>query len=374
MNTSSAAPRLGVLALVCLGLVSLARAQSTAPRPSGAKPPAPTTQAPKPAAPKPAAPAPVASARARPSAITGSCNFSPIVADLEIALPFYQRVLGLQVPAALDDERPFDSTTPVLDMLGLRGAEMRWVTARIPGSRCGVEIVEVGKIDRAPRDPQPQDPGAATLVLIVRDVEPIFTRAQDTGARILTTGGVPIAVPSEGGAGILLRDPDGHFVEVLQALPPPPVSPGDTTNVIGWRVRLSVNDTDEALRLYRDRFGLEAKPGALAKNKAFTELNGLPDVPVRITTVTIPGGGRLDLAEYSGVPRTPLAARIQDPGATRLQLQAADVKAAADLAKQAGATVISQDGGIVTLPGGAQATVARDANNLFLVLFASPSK
>lgn len=37
----------------------------------------------------------------------------------------------------------------------------------------------------------------------------------------------------------------------------------------------------------------------------------------------------------------------------------------------AGATVISQDGGIVALQGGVRATVARDANNLFLVMFSN---
>jgi catechol 2,3-dioxygenase-like lactoylglutathione lyase family enzyme len=365
MRMRSTAFRMALLAMVCLALSPVTGAQTTAPKPAGSKPAAPRPPTSERAAP---APPPVP---AGPKPITGSCNFSPIVSDLEEAISFYQRVLGLQVPAAPDGERPFDSTTPVLDMLGVRGAEIRFVTARIPGSRCGVEIVEFGKLDRKPLDPKPQDPGATTLVLIVRDVEPIFTRAQNAGIPVLTTGGVPISVPSEGGAGILLREPDGHFVEILQAAAPPGATA--SANIIGWRVRLSVDSTEEALRLYRDRFGFEAKVAPLAKNKAFTELNGLADVPVRITTLNVPGGGRLDLAEYSGVSRTPLGARIQDPGATRFQMQAADVKMAVDLATQAGATVISQDGGIIELEGGVQATVVRDISNLFLVLSASPA-
>jgi catechol 2,3-dioxygenase-like lactoylglutathione lyase family enzyme len=357
----SAAVGPAVAVLVCLGLSTASGAQSRGAKPAPAKPPAS----------KPPAPAPAVAAPAVPRLIAGSCHFSPVVADLDVAIAFYQRVLGLQVAAAPDGERPFDATTPVLGMLGVPSAEMRSAIARIPGSTCGVEIVEFGKIDRAPKDPQPQDPGATTLVLIVRDVEPIFSRAQSTGAPILTTGGVPLSVPSEGGAGIVLRDPDGHFVEVLQAIPEPPQVPGDKANVLSWRVRLSVSSTEEALRLYRDRFGLEAKPGVTAKNKAFTALNGLPDVPVRITAMSLPGGGRFDLAEYTMVPRTPIGARIQDPGATRLQLQAVDLKAAVERASQAGATFISGDAGIVTLPDGVQATAARDPDNLFLVLFSN---
>jgi predicted enzyme related to lactoylglutathione lyase len=94
-------------------------------------------------------------------------------------------------------------------------------------------------------------------------------------------------------------------------------------------------------------------------------------VPVRLTTITLPLGDRLDLAEYGGVTRKPIGARIQDPGATRFQLHVKDVREAAELAKKAGATIVSQDGGIIELAGGAMATVARDPNNLFLVLISS---
>ena len=333
--------------------------------------PSPQKPTAKPATPKPA-PTPVATSTA-PSPIIGSCNYSPIVADLERAIVFYRRVIGLEVPPAGENGRPFDSTTPVLDMLGVRGAEMRWVTARIPASRCGVELVEFGKLDRTPLETRPQDPGATTLVLVVRDIEPIFSRALNASVPIVTTGGVPMTVASEGGAAILLREPDGHFVEVVQPKSLPKNEAPPSANIIGWHVRQAVGSTDEALRLYRDQFGLEVKSSALARNQTFTALNGLPDVPVRLTSVNLPGGGRLELAEYGGGERKPLGARIQDPGATRFQLQVRDVSNAIELAKKAGATVISQDGAIIDLPGDTKASVARDPNNLFLVIFSTPT-
>jgi catechol 2,3-dioxygenase-like lactoylglutathione lyase family enzyme len=303
--------------------------------------------------------------------IVSSCNFSPIVADLEKSIAFYQGVLGLTVPPPPATGRPFDSTSPVLDMLGVHGAEGRWVTARIPGSRCGVEIVEFAKVDRKPLTPRPQDPGASTLVLLVREIEPLLARARAAGTPIVTTGGAPVAVESEGGTAVLLRDPDGHFVELLQPSVLPATTAPATATVIGWRARISINRIDDTLKLYRDQFALDVKPATPAKNAAFSALNGLADASVGITTLNLPGGGRLDFAEFGAVSRSPLAARVQDPGATRVQLQASDAAVTIDLAKKAGATVISTDGAVVSLGGGTRAAGLRDRDNLFLVIFSS---
>jgi predicted enzyme related to lactoylglutathione lyase len=293
------------------------------------------------------------------------------VADLEKSIAFYQGVLGLTVPPAPATGRPFDSTSPVLDMLGVRGAEGRWVTARIPGSRCGVEIVEFGKLDRRPVTPRPQDPGATTLVLLVREIDPILTKARAAGTPIVTTGGAPIAVESEGGTAILLRDPDGHFVELLQPSAPPATTAPATATVIGWRARIAVDNIGDTLKLYRDQFALDVKPSTPAKNAAFAALNGLADNPIGITPLNLPGGGRLDLVVFTGVPRTPIGARVQDPGATRFQLQASDAAATVELAKKSGASVISTGGAMVSLGGGTSAAAVRDPNNLFLVIFSS---
>jgi catechol 2,3-dioxygenase-like lactoylglutathione lyase family enzyme len=303
--------------------------------------------------------------------IVSSCNFSPIVADLDKSIAFYQSVLGLTVPAPPAGGRLFDGTSPVLDMLGVHGAEGRWVTARIPGSRCGVEIVELAKLERTPLTPRAQDPGASTLVLLVRAISPILARARMAGVPIVTSGGVPIPVESEGGTAIVLRDPDGHFVELLQpATSPATTAPADA-EIMGWRARITVGSIAETLKLYRDEFALAVTPSPQAKNRAFTALNGVDDVPVGVTTLNLPGGGRLDFAEFAGVARKPIGARIQDPGATRFQLQASNAASTIALAKKAGATVISTGGTMVSLGGGTQAAAVRDPNNLFLVIFSN---
>ena len=64
----------------------------------------------------------------------------------------------------------------------------------------------------------------------------------------------------------------------------------------------------------------------------------------------------------------PLAARIQDPGAARLQLTVRNLETAIDLYKRAGpSAVVSSRGDIITQPGYRVAVVS-DLNGLFLVL------
>ena len=82
----------------------------------------------------------------------------------------------------------------------------------------GVELIEYKDIDRKPVQPRFQDPGAANLVLTVRDVDAIVARMKKAGGRIITLGGVPTVVAG-GGKVIFLQDPDGFFIELSQRAP-----------------------------------------------------------------------------------------------------------------------------------------------------------
>jgi hypothetical protein len=76
----------------------------------------------------------------------------------------------------------------------------------------------------------------------------------------------------------------------------------------------------------------------------------------------------LEFLEVTGIERHPLAARIQDPGAARLQLTVRNLEAAIDMYKKAGpSTVVSSRGEIITQPQYRVAVVS-DLNGLFLVL------
>jgi hypothetical protein len=60
-----------------------------------------------------------------------------------------------------------------------------------------------------------QDPGNATLVLMVRDLETTLARARQANATIATPGGKPVAL-ADGTRSILIRDIDSRFIELRQ--------------------------------------------------------------------------------------------------------------------------------------------------------------
>jgi len=76
----------------------------------------------------------------------------------------------------------------------------------------------------------------------------------------------------------------------------------------------------------------------------------------------------LEFLEATGVERHPLAARIQDSGAARLQLTVRNIEDALDALRSAGpSTLVSSGGRIITQPQYRVAVVS-DLNGLFLVL------
>ena len=310
-------------------------------------------------------------AHAQTGLIVGSGNFfSPIVSDLDKAIAFYRDGLGLDVqgtPANAD-------TNPALrNMFGLPDASLRWTVARPPAMRTGVEIVEIKKAESKPAGRRVQDSGAFTLIVLVRDVDAAFARIKQTGAPVITTGGAPVRVGATAKA-VVVKDPDGHFVEIAQVDPAAATAAPDTANVVGVRVRLTVDDAGQAMRQYQE-LGLAGTMNVMPdRSESFNKLFGLKsDAQYRLAAMDVPTSGlRFELIDFKGVDRRTVRANIQDPGSTRMQLQVRDVDAAIAALKASGGTVVSAGGNTVDLPGRGGATtkvaIVRDPNNLFLVL------
>ena len=316
--------------------------------------------------PAPAGPAPT-------GLVVGSGNFfSPITANLDKTVAFYRDGLGLDVQGQPANA---DANPALRNMFGLPDAQLRWLTGRPAGMRTGVEMVEISKADGKPLERRVQDAGAFTLIAIVRDIDGAFTRLKQLGAPVITRGGAPIAVPAGSKSrAVIVKDPDGHFVELYQPDPLPESAAPATANVIEVRVRLTVNDGDTAARLYRDTLGLQARtPGTFRKDRAVLDMMGLSGGEYRVTMFTVPTTGlTFELIDFKGLERRSVRGNIQDPGSTRIQLQVRDVDAVIAALKQAGGAVVSSGGTTVELPGRGGATtkvaIVRDPDNLFLVL------
>jgi catechol 2,3-dioxygenase-like lactoylglutathione lyase family enzyme len=193
----------------------------------------------------------------------------------------------------------------------------------------------------------------------------------------VTTGGAPIGLPAAKPRFrvVVVKDPDGHFVEIVQADQPPETQAPPTANVIGVRVRLVVQDVDKALALYRDALGMKVRSvDEFKKDRDVNHMLGLnDDVQYRVGMLEVPTTGLIfEVIDFKGVDRRTVRGDIQDPGSTRIQLQMRDVDAAIEVLKRHGGAVVSTGGTTVNLPGRGGATtkvaIVRDSDNLFLVL------
>jgi catechol 2,3-dioxygenase-like lactoylglutathione lyase family enzyme len=303
--------------------------------------------------------------------VTGSGSFSPIVADLEKSLAFYNDLLGAAPPPTT----PAWGADPALvNFLGVPGAQVRVGNVRIPGSTLRVEIVDFKDVERKPVQPRLQDPGAVRLILIVRDIDTLLAHLKSRGVPVVTAGGSPVSMNVAGlkGRAVIVKDPDGFFIELRQLDALPETNAPAGSNIVDARFGLTINDTERTMTLYRDLLGFKPEVGGtFVSDKAATDLMASAGAQMRITTAIIPGSRvPVEFVEFKGIDRKPIGARIQDPGATRLQLQVRDVDATVKTLTAAGGTVITTggNGGPIDMQG-LRVAIVRELNNLFLVTF-----
>jgi catechol 2,3-dioxygenase-like lactoylglutathione lyase family enzyme len=313
-----------------------------------------------------------------PHAVTGACHVSPIVDDLDRSARFYHDLIGLDlVPTPPAGPLPWDQDPGHLHLHGMPQARLRFIGARMPGIRCGVELVEMNGLDRTPVRRRIQDPGAVTLILLVRDLDAAFTKLKAAGVPVVTTGGAPIAMSAASRTrAVIVQDPDGHFVELAQLDPLPETSAPASSNVIGIRLRINVSDMDGTLAFYRQRLALEGALRAFTSSPQVSAMLGLRDVEYRIATVRMPNSPLLlEFMELKGAAGTVARSRVQDPGSFRLQINVRDIDAALAGITASGSTVVSSNRVPVSMTFGSRPwrlAVVPDPNNLFLVVQQPP--
>ena len=324
-------------------------------------------QAPTP--PAPTGPAPT-------GLVVGSGNyFSPITANLEKAVAFYRDGLGLDAQGAPSD---LTSNAPLMAMFGLPDAQLRQQIARTPAVAGGVEIVEISAANGKLVERRNQDPGAVTLVATVRDLDATLARLERLGAPVVTRGGKPVTIGQGGLRIAVVKDPDGHFVEIAQPAQLPETQAPPTQNVVAMAVRVTVNDVANAMSLYGDGLGLKVNraPSEPSGDAAVLGALGVDGGKYRVGLLQIPTSGfELRFIEFSGVDKQTVQGRIQDPGSTRMQLRVRDIDAAIAVFKRFGAEVVSTGGKPLDLPAGnntLKVAIVRDPHNLFVVLIESP--
>lgn len=316
--------------------------------------------------------APAPAAVAPNGAVVGTGTFTAFVENMDRSLAFYHDAFGLDVPALpASGERPYNRANPQLfAMFDIAGAKERHQSARLQAARVTVEFMEVQGVPAQTIPLRIQDPGAATVVFIVRDVEALLAKAKAANATVATPGGKPVAF-ADGSRAVLVRDIDGRFVELRQPAALPANAP-PTGDIVDMRLSIAVNDMEQTTKAYRDVLGFTVEGQTpFAKDKATRDLTGLKDAEVRRSRVQGPGSQLwIEFAEYKGVDRKPLRMKIQDRGAARLQVRAENLDPLVARMKQAGMTVMSVGGSAVPIPPNLKGALVADPNNFFLTPFA----
>ena len=296
-------------------------------------------------------------------AVIGTGTFTAFVENMDRSLAFFHDVFGMEVPPLPESgARPYNRANPQLfAMFDIPGARERHQSARVAGTRVNVELMEIQDVVHQTLPLRIQDPGAATLVLLVRDLDATLERVKQANVTIATPGQKPVPV-ADGGRAVLIRDLDNRLIELRQ-----PASATSTGDIIDLRLSIAVSDLDRTTRLYRDVLGFTVEPDTDAGIRALT---GLATANARRSRVQAPGSTLwIEFVEYKGVDRTPMRARIQDRGAARLQLRVQNIDDMVATMKNAGMTVVSQGAVPVPIPPNFKGALVGDFDNFFVTPF-----
>lgn len=222
------------------------------------------------------------------------------VSDMDRAIDFYSRVLTFE---KVSDVEVAGRDYELLQ--GVFGARMRVVRMRLGQER--IELTEY----LAPRGrPFPvgtraNDRWFQHVAIIVRDMDATYARLRAVKVEHASSGPqrLPDWNPNAGGIrAFYFRDPDGHFLEVLQ-FPPgkgaarwhassgPQFLGIDHSAIVVW-------NTEASLKFYRDELGMQVAGESDNYGTEQEHLNNVFGAHLRITALRAPSGPGVELLEY----------------------------------------------------------------------------
>ena len=286
------------------------------------------------------------------------------VEDLDTTLAFYRDVFGLQ-------GTPQDFPNPAVPQLtNAPGVTLRLSMMRLPGSML-FELTHFKGLERKPARAAYTDPGAASIVLYVRDIDQAVANAKKADAPIVTTGGAPVEIATARGKArsIIMRDPDGFFVQVVQETPAPGAPEGNVHRV---SLAYTMESAESTAKFYNGLMGLDLTSSLkFSKDPAELKLVGAPEgTEFRKLTGLLPGPpAYLEFTEFRGVPRTKFHLRVRDPGAPAMAIQVINLNGMVERMKAAGTNLISANGQIVDFGNGTHNIFVEDPNGMNIELF-----
>ena len=235
-----------------------------------------------------------------PLPIAGVETVGFTVADMDRAVAFYTGVLRFtKVSDGELSGRPYELLT------GVFGARGRVVRLRLGGEEIELTEFLAPKGRLMPSDVRANDRIFQHIAIVVRDLPEAYARLRRHGVEHASTGPqrLPDWNPNAGGIGAFyFRDPDRHFLELI-AFPPGKGEPRwqQQTGPLFLGIdhtAIVVDDTERALRLYRDVFGLRVAGASENHDVEQEHLNNVFGARLRITALRAAMGPGIELLEY----------------------------------------------------------------------------
>jgi catechol 2,3-dioxygenase-like lactoylglutathione lyase family enzyme len=314
----------------------------------------------------------LASAQTQPAGHIQSLSHAiHAVDDLDTTLAFYRDVLGLKGNTS-------DFPNPAVPLLtNAPGVTLRLSMLALPGGM-RFELTHFKGLERKPAQAKYTDPGAASIVLHVRDIDTVVANAKKANAPIVTTGGAPVEITTAAGKArsIILRDPDGFFVQLVQDTPAAGAPEGNVHRV---SLAYTMESAESTARFYSGMMGVElSAPSAFFKDKALLQLYGAPaGTEFRKISGLLPGPpATVEFTEFRGIPRTKFHLRVRDPGAPAMAIQVTNLVGMIAQMKAAGTNLISANGELVDFGNGVHNIFVEDPNGMNVELFerAAPAR
>jgi len=309
------------------------------------------------------------------------------VNDVDKTLAFYRNVFALN-----GQVQTFDPKGPRI-LTNSPTATLRYAMTNIPGA-FNFELTQFGDLERQTgKQPDIQDSGAPMMKVLVRELDVVAANAKAANAPIITKGGAPVTAPTPIGTAkaIIMRDPDGYFIEAIQATPAmiaatdaqpargagrgrQGTTPAAPSQIVGAIMGLTVRDMDETLKYWNGVLAMEMpQPTAFADDQAMLDLMGLPKgASYRMSSGVISGStARFEFIEIKGVPRKAFDLRVTDPMACGMALRIGHIRDLLAKIKASGGRVLSKDEALVEWSDTVRNVFVKDPNGLNLELVGS---
>src|SRR5258708_21358098 len=228
---------------------------------------------------------------------------SIVVFDMDRAVAFYSQVLNFE---KVSDVEVFGDDYEHLE--GLFGIRMRVVRLRLGDESIDLKEFLAPQGRPMPADSRGDDRWFQHIAIIMSDMDRAYETLREHHARHASTGPQTLPAYIKGAGGIrafYFRDPDGHFLEILQFPPdkgdPKWHRPSDRLFLGVDHTAIVVGDTEASLKFYRDTLGMRIAGESENYGPEQEHLNIVFGARLRITSMrAMDDGPGIEFLQYLG--------------------------------------------------------------------------